>query len=111
MTKKYILFSDGDVTSFGELVGSDKDGKHLVKNPAYIGFEQFAEEQTEKDGLKTLKYKLRARFAPYIPMSALVKGDNTWKVTAKHVLDNDSEFHPSLIEDYETQIGAKPVSK
>ena len=106
---KYILWSDGDVTSFGEYVGSDGD-KKLVRNPAYIGFEQFAEEQTEKDGLKTLKYKLRARFAPYIPTSALAKGDNTWKVTTKHLLDLDTEFHESLIEDYIAQTGAKPVT-
>lgn len=107
MLKKYILFSDGDVTSFGELVGNDKDGKYLVKNPAYIGFEPFTVEEEDENKLKRLKTQLRARFAAYIPTSALIKGDNTWKITAKHVLDMDSQFHPSLIEDYKAQLGIK----
>lgn len=112
--EKYILFSDGDVTSFGEFVGKDSEsGKYLVKNPAYIGFERVtvADESSENEGLAKIRYQLKAHFAPYVPTSAIVKGDNTWKVTAKHVLDLDTEFHEGLIADYKAQIHAIPVTK
>lgn len=105
--QNYILWSDGSTTSFGEVSGVEPDGRFLVRNPAYIGFEAFTVEEEDENKLKKLKTQLRARFAAYIPEAAIVEGENIWQVSPKHNLLTDSKFHASLIEDYKTQLGIK----
>lgn len=106
--KNYILWSEGDLTSFGELVGTSEDGKKLVKNPAYVTFELVAEDKEDKkDGLKKLVYHWQARFGAYLPQPAIKFGDNVWKVNAKHVLGSDTVLQDGIIEDYKAQLGLK----
>lgn len=105
--QNYLLWSDGSTTSFGELSGVEPDGRFLVRNPAYIGFEPFTVEEEDKNGLKKLKTQLRARFAAYIPEAAVIEGENIWQVSPKHNLLTDSKLDASLVEDYKNQLGIK----
>ena len=105
--KNYILWSEGDLTSFGELVGTSEDGKKLVKNPAYVTFELVADKKEDEDGLEKLVYHWQARFGAYLPRPAIKSGDNVWKVNAKHILDSETVLQSAIIEDYKSQLGLK----
>lgn len=107
--KKYILWSDGDLSCFGELVGSDDTGHKFVKNPAYVTFRLVADEKEDENDkeLKKLVYHWVAQFGAFLPSSAIKSGDNIWKVTPKHILGDDTELQPGIIEEYKAQLGLK----
>lgn len=123
-TKKYIMWSDGVVSSFGELV-SREDKDIVVKNPMVVMFQVVNEPDFELDekgnvkidenGQPIMKFDdngqpimnggLKWDMNPYV-FGACLKdsGDNIWTVSANSIINEDAEFDERLIRHYNTLI-------
>ena len=123
-TKKYIMWSDGVVSSFGELV-SREDKDIVVKNPMVVMFQVVNEPDFELDekgnvkidengqpimkfddnGQPIMKGGLKWDMNPYV-FGACLKdsGDNIWTVSANSIINEDAEFDERLIRHYNTLI-------
>lgn len=122
--KKYIMWSDGVVSSFGELVS--REGKDIVvKNPMVVMFQVVNEPVFELDengnvkidengqpimkfddnGQPIMKGGLKWDMNPYV-FGACLKdsGDNIWSVSANSVISEDAEFDERLIGHYTTLV-------
>lgn len=122
--KKYIMWSDGVVSSFGELVS--REGKDIVvKNPMVVMFQVVNEPVFELDengnvkiddngqpimkfddnGQPIMKGGLKWDMNPYV-FGACLKdsGDNIWSVSANSIINEDAEFDERLIGHYTTLI-------
>lgn len=122
--KKYIMWSDGVVSSFGELVS--REGKDIVvKNPMVVMFQVVNEPVFELDengnvkiddngqpimkfddnGQPIMKGGLKWDMNPYV-FGACLKdsGDNIWSVSAKSIINEDAEFDERLIGHYTTLV-------
>ena len=122
--KKYIMWSDGVVSSFGELVS--RDGKDIVvKNPMVVMFQVINEPVFELDengnvkidengqpimklddnGQPIMKGGLKWDMNPYV-FGACLKdsGDNIWSVSANSIITEDVEFDERLIGHYSTLV-------
>lgn len=122
--KKYIMWSDGVVSSFGELVS--REGKDIVvKNPMVVMFQVVNEPVFELDengnvkiddngqpimkfddnGQPIMKGGLKWDMNPYV-FGACLKdsGDNIWAVSANSIINEDAEFDERLIGHYTTLI-------
>ena len=122
--KKYIMWSDGVVSSFGELVS--REGKDIVvKNPMVVMFQVVNEPIFELDengnvkidengqpimkfddnGQPIMKGGLKWDMNPYV-FGACLKdsGDNIWSVSANSIINEDAEFDERLIGHYTTLI-------
>lgn len=122
--KKYIMWSDGVVSSFGELVS--REGKDIVvKNPMVVMFQVVNEPVFELDengnvkvddngqpimkfddnGQPIMKGGLKWDMNPYV-FGACLKdsGDNIWSVSASSVISEDAEFDERLIGHYKTLV-------
>ena len=122
--KKYIMWSDGVVSSFGELVS--RDGKDIVvKNPMVVMFQVINEPVFELDengnvkidengqpimklddnGQPIMKGGLKWDMNPYV-FGACLKdsGDNIWSVSANSIITEDVEFDERLIGHYTTLV-------
>lgn len=111
--KKYIMWSDGVVCSFGEYL--EYDGTTLrVKNPVVIIFsamnepvlDEKGEVVTDDKGQPVMKGSLNWDMNPYI-FGAVLKdsADNIWTCNPRNIISTDAEYHESLIKHYETLIG------
>ena len=122
--KKYIMWSDGVVSSFGELVS--REGKDIVvKNPMVVMFQVVNEPVFDLDengnvkiddngqpimkfddnGQPIMKGGLKWDMNPYV-FGACLKdsGDNIWSVSANSIINEDAEFDERLIGHYTTLI-------
>lgn len=122
--KKYIMWSDGVVSSFGELVS--REGKDIVvKNPMVVMFQVINEPVFELDengnvkidengqpimklddnGQPIMKGGLKWDMNPYV-FGACLKdsGDNIWSVSANSIITEDVEFDERLIGHYTTLV-------
>lgn len=122
--KQYIMWSDGVVSSFGELVS--REGKDIVvKNPMVVMFQVVNEPVFELDengnvkiddngqpimkfddnGQPIMKGGLKWDMNPYV-FGACLKdsGDNIWSVSANSIINEDAEFDERLIGHYTTLV-------
>lgn len=122
--KQYIMWSDGVVSSFGELVS--REGKDIVvKNPMVVMFQVVNEPDFELDengnvkidehgqpivkrddkGQPIMKGGLKWDMNPYV-FGACLKdsGDNIWSVSANSIINEDAEFDERLIRHYTTIV-------
>ena len=111
--KKYIMWSDGVVSSFGELVEQIGD-KIRVKNPVVIMFaainepvlDENGEPKLGDDGHPIMKGSLNWDMNPYVFGACLKDSeDNIWTCTPRNVISEDAESHERLIAHYNTLIG------
>ena len=111
-TKKYIMWSDGVVSSFGELVSSE--GTTIsVKNPMVVMFQvinepvidEKGELKLDDNGQPIMKGGLKWDMNPYV-FGACLKdsADNIWSVSPKCVISEDAEYDERLIGHYETLV-------
>lgn len=122
--KKYIMWSDGVVSSFGELVS--REGKDIVvKNPMVVMFQVVNEPvfeldengnvkideygqpivQRDDNGQPIMKGGLKWDMNPYVFGACLNdSGDNIWSVSANSIINEDAEFDERLIGHYTTIV-------
>lgn len=123
-TKQYIMWSDGVVSSFGELVS--RDGATIsVKNPVVVMFQVVNEpipETDEKGNLRLddygqpifkkddkgeimFKSTLKWDMNPYV-FGACIKEANTnvWSITPSSIIEDGVEFDDRLISHYKTLV-------
>lgn len=111
-TKKYIMWSDGVVSSFGELIS--KEGTTMtVKNPVVIMFQvvnepvfdEKGEIKLDDNGQPIMKGGLKWDMNPYV-FGACLKdsADNVWTVSAKNIISEDAEYDARLTGHYETLV-------
>lgn len=111
-TKKYIMWSDGVVSSFGELVSSE--GTTIsVKNPMVVMFQvinepvidEKGELKLDDNGQPIMKGGLKWDMNPYV-FGACLKdsADNIWSVSPKCMISEDAEYDERLIGHYETLV-------
>lgn len=123
--KKYIMWSDGVVSSFGRLVEDCGDSTYRVQNPVVIVFTAVNEPVIEVDasgkpildangqpiikrddnGQPIMKGSLNWDMNPYIFGACLKDSEeNIWTVRPKSVISADAEFDERLVKHYETLI-------
>lgn len=107
--KKYIMWSDGVLSSIGELVEKKDCGTILVKNPVSIAFATSQEPVLDKNGQQVIDEngnpqicgKLRWEMNPYVFGACLVDSDdNIWSCKPSYVISEDAEFDSRLISHY-----------
>jgi hypothetical protein len=111
-TKKYIMWSDGVVSSFGELIEKYGD-TIIVKNPMVVMFrimnepmmDEKGEVMFDDNGQPIMKSGLQWDMNPYI-FGACLKdsGDNIWTVKPSSVISNEAEYDHRLIKHYNTLV-------
>ena len=112
--KKYIMWSDGVLTSFGVVKGKTECGCYTVANPVSIAFAVVNEPvidadgkvQTDSSGQPVMKGGLKWEMTPYVFGACL--GDatkNVWTVKPNYILDKDATFNEQLVSHYETLVG------
>lgn len=110
--KKYIMWSDGVVSSFGELVSREGDAI-CVKNPVVVMFQvvnepvlnEKGEYQLDDNGQPIIKGGLKWEMNPYVFGACLKDNeDNVWTITPKCVISEDAEYDERLIGHYTTLI-------
>lgn len=112
-TKKYIMWSDGVVSSFGQLVESYEDGSIRVKNPVVVMFAAINEPVCDEkgqpimddNGQPIMKGSLNWEMNPYV-FGACLKdsADNIWTIHPRNVISEDAEYDERLVKHYETLI-------
>ncbi|MBO5826943.1 MAG: hypothetical protein J6R59_00495 [Paludibacteraceae bacterium] len=123
--KKYIMWSDGVLTSFGVVKGKTECGRYSVANPASIAFAVVNEPvyevdengqvkidehgqpviRTDEHGQPVMKGSLKWEMTPYV-FGACLKdsADNIWTVNPNYIISDDAEYDERLIAHYETII-------
>ena len=113
-TKKYIMWGDGVITSFGELKEKISDNIIRVKNPVNIIFQvenvpvcgADGKPQVGKDGKPEVNGYLKWEMNPYIFGACLTdSNDNIWTCETKFIISDDAEYDERLIQHYNTLIG------
>jgi hypothetical protein len=121
-TKKYIMWNEGVVSSFGELISKDET-TITVKNPVVVVFSAVNEPVIDNNGnvvmdakgQPVMKGSLNWDMNPYIFGVCLKDSScNIWTTTPKSVISEDAEYDERLVKHYETLIhlcdkGAVPV--
>ena len=111
--KKYIMWSDGVVSSFGELVSKEGD-TITVKNPVIIMFtavnepvlDEKGEVRLDDTGRPLMKGSLNWDMNPYIFGVCLKdEEDNIWTCTPRNIISEDAQFDERLVKHYTTLIG------
>jgi hypothetical protein len=91
ITDKFIMWSDGVVTSIGIDASNTTlysgSGKLLIKDPVAVIFST-GEEVDEATGER--QARLNFEMVPYLFGALLEDGDNIWEIDARHVLQNHS---------------------
>lgn len=110
--KKYIMWSDGVVTSFGQLVSKSEE-TIKVKNPVIIMFQvvnepvldEKGEYVLDENGQPKVKGGLKWDMNPYV-FGACLKdsADNIWTITPKNIISEDAEYDERLIGHYSTLV-------
>lgn len=101
--KKYKMWSDGNVTSFGELVGTEGDAL-LIKHPAYVIFDVSDRPYETPEGTVGYKKHMSFHVTPYMFPAVVREGDMVWKINPRHSMHKDPVFHEKLIEIYNNVI-------
>ena len=110
--KKYITWSDGVVSSFGELISKDGD-TITVKNPVVVVFQVVNEPvfdengkvKLDDNGQPIMKGSLKWDMNPYIFGVCLKdSADNIWTLVPKSIISEDAEYDERLVAHYETII-------
>lgn len=109
--EKYIMWTDGALTSMGVLVSKSECGCITVKNPVVIIFQTeetpMLDENGEplKDENGAIRYKgtLRWDITPYVFNACLKTGENIWKGRPAYVLE-ECEFVDELLNHYKHVI-------
>lgn len=106
------MWSDGVVTSFGQLVSKSED-TIKVKNPVIIMFQVVNEPVfddkgeyiLDENGHPKVKGGLKWDMNPYV-FGACLKdsADNIWTVKPTNVLSEDAEFDERLVGHYTTLL-------
>lgn len=111
--KKYIMWSDGVLTSFGVVKGKTECGCYTVANPVSIAFavvnepvlNEKGEVQMDDNGQPIMKGGLKWEMNPYV-FGACLKdsADNIWTIKPHYVISEDAEYDERLIGHYETLV-------
>lgn len=123
--KKYIMWSDGVLTSFGVVKGKTECGCYTVENPVSIAFAVVNEPVFETDengnvtmdaqgqpvvkigdnGQPLMKGGLKWEMNPYV-FGACLKdsADNIWTIKPHYIISDDAEYDERLIGHYETLV-------
>lgn len=108
--KEYIMWAEGGVVSFAELVDSYNK---LVINPCVVTCTRTEEDYTDEDGLQRKRHMMHSEFFAYV-YNAVYAQDNapTWAL-AKNVtiLEEGTKFHPSFIEMYHNYINSISIKR
>ena len=109
---KYIMWSDGVVTSFGELVAKDAT-TITVKNPVIVMFQvvnepvfdEKGEVKLDDNGQPIMRGGLKWDMNPYV-FGVCIKNadDNVWTVSPTSIICEDAEYDERLIGHYQTLI-------
>lgn len=107
------MWSDGVVSSFGQLVESYEDGSIRVKNPVVVMFAAINEPVCDEkgqpimddNGQPIMKGSLNWEMNPYV-FGACLKdsADNIWTIHPRNVISEDAEYDERLVKHYETLI-------
>jgi hypothetical protein len=112
-TKKYIMWSDGVLTSFG-IKGDTVDGRITVQNPVSIHFQvvnepvydEKGDEMVDEYGQPVMKGGLRWEMTPYVFGACLTEpSKNVWSINPTYILLEGAEFDAQLTKHYETLVG------
>ena len=111
--KKYIMWSDGVLTSFGVVKGKTECGCYTVANPVSIAFavvnepvlNEQGEIQMDDNGQPIMKGGLKWEMNPYV-FGACLKdsADNIWTIKPHYIISDDAEYDERLIGHYETLV-------
>ena len=111
--KKYIMWSDGVLTSFGVVKGKTDCGCYTVGNPVSIAFavvnepvlNEKGEVQMDDNGQPIMKGGLKWEMNPYV-FGACLKdsADNIWTIKPNYTISEDAEYDERLIGHYETLV-------
>lgn len=106
------MWSDGVVSSFGELVSKSED-VIKVKNPMVVMFQvvnepvldEKGEYVLDENGQPKIKGGLKWDMNPYV-FGACLKdsADNIWTVTPKNIISEDAEYDERLVGHYTTLV-------
>lgn len=114
--KKYIMWSDGVLTSFGVAYGEPTvDGLQKVINPVSIHFQVVNETVRDADGnpqydeygQELKRGGLKWDMSPYVFGACLSQDtriNNIWTVKPNYILSGDVEFDDQLTNHYETLV-------
>lgn len=112
--KKYIMWSDGVLTSFGIKGEPTADGRITVQNPVAIHFQvvnervydENGDEMTDAQGQPLMKGGLRWEMTPYVFGACLTEpSKNVWAINPTYILSDDAEFRDQLVSHYTTLVG------
>lgn len=102
MEKKYILWSDGVLTSMARKIENLGDGRYRVSDPANI---VFSTAQVPVEGKPNeVRGELRFDLTPYIFGACLSSKEHIWTVRPTHILDENTELIEKLVDAYEHTI-------
>ena len=113
-TKKYIMWSDGVLTSFGVAGETTSDGLKTVVNPVSIAFavvnepvyNSAGEIQKDDTGQPIMKGGLKWEMTPYVFGACLTdSSQNVWTIKPTYELSETASFNKQLVDHYETLVG------
>ena len=111
--KKYIMWSDGVLTSFG-IKAESTDGRITVENPVSIHFQVVNEPvydengdvMVDSSGQPVMKGGLKWEMTPYVFGACLTDASkNVWVINPTYILSQDAEFDRQLTDHYTTLVG------
>lgn len=101
--KKYLMWSDGNVTSFGELIS--REGNTIkVKNPTFVIFDVSSVPRQDENGNMIMQKHLDYHVVPYVFPACIEKGEMIWDITPRHVFNPEAEFESTLLTIYNNVI-------
>lgn len=112
-TKKYIMWSDGVLTSFGVEGDTATDGSKTVINPVSIAFavvnepvyDSNGEVMKDDQGQPIMKGGLKWEMNPYVFGACLTNPtENVWTINPTYVLSDKADFNDQLVKHYETLV-------
>lgn len=113
-TKKYIMWSDGVLTSFGIKGEPTADGRITVQNPVSIHFQvvnepvydEQGEVMVDSQGQPIMKGGLKWEMTPYVFGACLTEpSKNVWAINPTYILSDGAEFQDQLVSHYTTLVG------
>ena len=100
--KKFLVWSDGNVVSFGVLVGQEDGGICLAKDPCYLVFVMRQVQEKQADDTVQVVDKMFSEIMPFVVKHALKDPESCiWKIAPKHVMCPEAVLDDGLIAQYE----------
>lgn len=104
-TKNFLVWSDGNVVSFGVIVGEKEGGTYLVKDPCYLVFVMRQVQEKQPDDTIQVVDKMFSEIMPFVVKHALKDPESCiWMITPQHRLSPDAVLDDGLIAQYEATV-------